>query len=139
MLKHCVISLRLSLQVGHGYFEMVKIRTLFLNKGCYQSKIVQSFTKPSNWNIIQTRLQITIFLFRCLEDERASNWNVWILACKTVYCELDQKEWNDFWILSFVLAGNNIYSNMFIISNYLKTGVNGVWMWLFEWAIVNRF
>ena len=85
-----VSSLRLSLQVAHDYFELVKIRALSLNKGCYQSKVVQSFTKTLNWNIIQTRLHITSsFLFRCLEDERAWNWNVWILACKTVYCELD--------------------------------------------------
>ena len=27
----------------------------------------------------------------------------------------------------------------YITSNYRKTGVNGVWMWIFEWAIINRF
>ena len=26
-----------------------------------------------------------------------------------------------------------------ITSNYRKRAVNGVWMWVFEWAIVNRF
>ena len=27
----------------------------------------------------------------------------------------------------------------YISSNYRKTGVNGMWTWIFEWAIVNRF
>ena len=30
-------------------------------------------------------------------------------------------------------------NSTFVTSNYRKTGANGVWMWLYEWAIVNKF
>ena len=35
--------LRKHLQVGHGYFKIVKVRDFSSNKACYQLTIIQSF------------------------------------------------------------------------------------------------
>ena len=38
--------------------------------------------------------------------------------------------WNEFLFLSEITA---------FLENHRKTGVNGMWIWIFEWAIITRF
>ena len=47
----------IKLQIGHGYFEMLKIRGFFCNKVCCLLNLVNSFTKAFNYNIIQMKPQ----------------------------------------------------------------------------------
>ena len=42
-------------------------------------------------------------------------------------------------VLLTVVIPQGQYEILYNTSNYREIGVNEVWMWIFEWTIVNRF